>query len=295
MQTAYEQPLVAGTGSSAPHQGIGPPLASIVIPLYNQLDFTRICLESIRATTPRGVEVILIDNASSDGTGAYLANLSDASVISNGQNLGCAGAWNQGAQAAAGEWVVILNNDVILAPGWLEGLLEAASRWKLDIVSPAIREGERTYDVDSYGRELTGRMKGVIRRGGVNGICFMVQRRVFEAIGYFDENFRIGQYEDKDFFLRASRAGFNLGTVGGAFLHHFGSVTQNSLKSARVAKPYALENKAYFIRKWQQSWWQRALQRNGAKLAARLHSWRERVLYGHTLMEKLIDGRVRYF
>lgn len=269
-------------------------MVSIIIPLYNQLAYTESCLESLRDNTPGEVEIILVDNASSDGTGAFLSDQKGLTVISNEQNLGCAGAWNQGVNAASGEWSVILNNDVLVSPGWLEGLLEAASRWGLDVVTPAIREGEYNYDIKTYAADLTGRMKDVIRRGRANGVCFMVHRRVFEKIGCFDENFRIGQFEDKDFFLRASKAGFRLGTVGSSFLHHFGSVTQNSIKKARVIKPYAVENKAYFIRKWNLPWWKRALDRNGNRLATRFYSLRERVLLGHTLMEKWIDGKLRY-
>jgi GT2 family glycosyltransferase len=267
---------------------------SIVIPLYNQLAYTRMCLESIHTTVPEAVEIILIDNASSDGTAEYLATLGGVSVIGNAENLGFAGACNQGIRAATGEWIVVMNNDVLLSAGWLEGLWAAARRWDLDMVSPAIREGERNYDIDSYARQLTSRMNGVIRRGRVSGICFMTHNKVFDAIGVFDENFRIGQYEDKDLFLRAVMAGFKLGTVGSAFLHHFGSMTQKSIKGVSVVKSYALENKAYFIRKWDLPWWKRALNRNRERIVNRVHSVRERLLYGHTLMEKWIDGRLHY-
>ncbi len=267
---------------------------SIVIPLYNQLAYTRICLESLRPTVSADTEIILIDNSSSDGTSEYLSTLSGVSIIRNQENLGFAGACNQGVRTAVGEWIIVMNNDVILTIGWLDGLLEAAARWGLQMLSPAIREGVDNYDVESYARELTGRMSTVVRRGRVNGICFMSHRRVFDTIGVFDENFRIGQYEDKDLFLRAGLAGFKLGTVGSSFMHHFGSVTQNSIKADRVVKPYALENKAYFNRKWKLPWWKRALIRNGDNLVNRFHSLRERTIYGHTLMEKWIDGRLRY-
>jgi N-acetylglucosaminyl-diphospho-decaprenol L-rhamnosyltransferase len=203
-------------------------------------------------------------------------------------------AWHQGVKAAAGDWVIILNNDVILSAGWVESLAAAAVRWNLDIVTPAIREGEYNYDIEAYALELTSRMKDVVRRGRANGVCFMVHRRVFEAIGGFDENFRIGQYEDKDFFLRAAKAGFRLGTVGCSFVHHFGSVTQKSMKTAKVAKPYAVENKAYFSRKWKLSWWDRALARTCDRVTTRFYSLRERLRYGHTLMEKWIDGKLRH-
>jgi GT2 family glycosyltransferase len=267
---------------------------SIVIPLYNQLAYTKICLESLLPTISAETEIIMVDNASSDGTAEYLTLLDGISVICNKENLGFAGACNQGIKAASGEWVVVMNNDVILSAGWLDGMLAAAKRWDLQMVSPAIREGENNYDIEQYSHELTGRMSSVVRRGQANGICFMTQRTVFETIGFFDENFRIGQYEDKDLFLRARLAGFKLGTVGGSFIHHFGSVTQNSIKFEKVIKPYALENKAYYIGKWKLPWWKRVLQRENVRVVNRLHSLKERLLYGHSLMEKWIGGRLYY-
>lgn len=267
---------------------------SIVIPLFNQLEYTRSCLESLRRNTSADFELILIDNASNDGTSDYLETLSNIVIISNLENRGFAGACNQGIIAASGEWVVVMNNDVILSQGWLQGLLSAAGERQLDMVSPAIREGSLNYDFEAYAEELTGRMKAVVRLGAVNGICFMAHRRVFAAIGVFDENFRIGQYEDKDLFLRALRAGFQLGTVGAAFIHHFGSITQKALGARRETPGYACANKAYFTRKWQLPWWKRSIMRLRGRLKNRLHALREKRRYGHTLMEKWVDGRVMY-
>lgn len=267
---------------------------SIVIPLYNQLKFTKLCLESLQSTLAVQPEIILVDNASTDGTADYLKTLTKVKVISNAENLGFAGGCNQGIKAATGDWVVVLNNDVIVSHGWLDGMLDAADHWKLQIVTPAIREGECNYDISAYAHELTSRMRRVVRRGKANGICFMAHRKVFEAIGLFDEKFLIGQYEDKDFFLRAARAGFALGTVGSAFLHHFGSATQKAMKRNAAPRPYALENKAYFSSKWQLPWWKRLASRTKEKLIARLSSFVEKKRYGHSLMEKMIDGKLYY-
>lgn len=268
---------------------------SIVIPLYNQLAYTRGCLESLATTIPSNTEVVVVDNASSDGTAEYLKTIENVVIISNAVNRGFAGACNQGIQAATGEWIVVMNNDVILSSGWLEGMLLAAGARQLDMVSPAIREGALNYPFGPYAAELTGRMKHVVRLGQVNGICFMAHRRVFETIGVFDENFHIGQYEDKDLFLRARKAGFRLGTVGAAFIHHFGSITQKSLGVRRQARDYALANKAYFIRKWKVPWWKRALQRNWDKLSNLFCCTLERLQCKHSLVEKFVDGRLRYY
>jgi N-acetylglucosaminyl-diphospho-decaprenol L-rhamnosyltransferase len=269
---------------------------AIIIPLYNQLHYTRLCLESIASHTRHDIRLIVIDNASSDGTAEFLATLDSLTVIHNPTNLGCAGAWNQGVKAASGaEWMVILNNDVIVSPEWLTGLLEAAADWQLDIVCPAIREGACNYDVDAYSAEFVSRMHATIRRGAGLGVCFMVHRRVFETIGGFDETFRIGQYEDADFFLRARRAHFRIGSVGRSFLHHFGAITQRAMNRSQPTTVYALENRARFIRKWRRNGWQWAWSRNRDKLGIWLHGRVERLLYRHTLIEKWLDGRLHYF
>lgn len=267
---------------------------SIVIPLYNQLTYTRVCLESLATTVSGQVMIIVIDNGSSDGTASYLSQCTGVKIISNATNLGCAGAWNQGVKAAESEWVVILNNDVITSPGWLEGLVEFADEQGLDVVSPAIREGEYNYDILDYSRNFVRRMGSVARYGVADGICFMVRRRVFDSIGFFDEQFRIGQFEDSDFFRRAMGAGFRIGTTGRSFIHHFGSVTQKSIQK-KNPNPYVLENRAYFHSKWKLSWWKRLVERRRRKIREFRWKTSEKAKHGHTLMEKWIDGRLRYF
>lgn len=269
---------------------------TIIIPVYNQLHYTELCLNSLYAN--RGVveaQIIVIDNGSSDGTTEYLASCSDVTVISNRENLGCAGAWNQGVRGTASEWLLFLNNDVLVSPGWLEQLLGFADAEGVDVVSPAIREGEYNYDIAEYSRDFVSRMARFYREGMADGICFMVRRRVFESIGLFDENFRIGQFEDTDFFRRARQAGFRLGTTGCSFIHHFGSVTQNSIRKSRKVRPYEAENRAYYRRKWKLTWWRRFREKRLVRWRELLWRTVERTSQGHTLREKWLDGRLRYF
>jgi len=270
------------------------PIASIVIPVYNQLEFTRQCLDSLKQFDELNSEIIIVDNGSGDGTAEYLQYLSGYEIISNAVNRGCAAGWNQGVERATGDWIVILNNDVILTKSWLPTLLEVASKENLDIISPAIREFELNYGLDTYANEFTSKMKGIIRLGLADGICFAVHRRVFDKIGLFDENFRIGQFEDADFFRRARMAGFRLGTVGDVLIHHFGSITQKAIKKDNSKSDYEAANRSYFRSKWNQNWLRRKFEK--AVWSIRFSRWRRRELKkGHTLKEKFIDGRLRYF
>ncbi len=267
----------------------------IVIPVLNQLEYTRPCLESLFATVPPEVRIYVVNNGSTDGTTEYLAGLPRISVISNDRNQGCAVAWNQGVRAGSSPWVVVLNNDVLLPEGWLDGLLAAAARYSWDIVCPALREGEYNYDLASYARTYMGAMGEVVRRGETHGVCFMVNRRVFEAIGLFDENFRIGGGEDTDFFRRAAAAGFRSGSTGCSFMHHYGCVTQDYVKKEITKRCYGPEHRAYFREKWRLGWLKRFVLRRRSK--ARELIWRvgEQVRYGHTLREKWQGGKLRFY
>ncbi len=269
--------------------------AAIVIPVLNQLAYTQGCLRGLQPDLAAGVRVIVVDNGSTDGTREWLAAQTGPTVIRNEVNRGCAPAWNQGV-AAAGEadWVVVLNNDVLLPTGWLAALLGAAARHGLDIVCPAIRERELNYDFAAYARECTTRLGAVVRRGGAHGVCFAVKRAVFAQIGGFDEAFRIGQFEDADFFRRAKRAGFRTGVTGACFLHHFGSVTQDALSDQDRNRPYEAENRAHFRKKWKLGW----ARRRWEKAAGGVQAWwwrtTERLRFGHSLHEKWEGGRLRF-
>lgn len=278
----------------APSASGGKATVEIIIPVYNQVEYTRKCLESLRQTTRTAASVIVIDNGSTDGTPEYLANLPALTVIRNEKNRGCAAAWNQGIAASTGEWVVVLNNDVVLTPGWLDGLLAAAVEIGLDIVSPALREGPLNYELEAYAREFVRSTGGATRPGVAHGVCFLVRRRVFESVGLFDENFRIGQFEDADFFHRARQAGFALGATGQSFVHHFGSVTQNYVRQQLPLEAYEDWNRAYYRSKWTLGWHQRCLTRWKAR--AQVAWWRawELHLCGHSLAERWQHGQLEY-
>lgn len=265
--------------------------AAVVIPVLNQLAYTQQCLRCLGSDLAAGVQVIVIDNGSTDGTAEWLRTQENIVVVSNAENRGCAAAWNQGCVAAAGaDWIVVLNNDVLLPAGWLEALVGAADELGLDVISPAMREREQNYDFAGYATEFIAGMKSVLRKGVAHGVCFAVRRQVFAKIGQFDENFRIGQFEDSDFFRRAKLAGFKLGITGACFIHHFGSVTQDALRSGPKVRPYEAENRAYFRMKWKIGWWRRRWEKFFSR--RNLTRWRDAELaaHGRTLHEKWEDG-----
>jgi GT2 family glycosyltransferase len=102
-------------------------IASIVVPLYNNLAFTKEFIDSVILNTTPEFEIIFIDNASTDETKNYLNSIltsnQNVKVILNENNLGFPKAVNQGIQAAKGKYILIANNDIVVTEGWLEKLI----------------------------------------------------------------------------------------------------------------------------------------------------------------------------
>lgn len=217
------------------------PLVSIVVLCHNDGKYLRGCVASLRRHTDAKrtpYELILVNNASQDGSGPYLRGLARAAnvrLIENDTNRFFAGGNNQGARLARGRYVLLLNADVIVGPGWLERLLACAERDdSIGVVGPYtngavghqwVRDpGYRSPDqVASFARrwaaEHDGRWREVHR---IIGFCFLIKREVISRVGLLDERFGPGGYEDYDYCIRARHAGFKIAIAEDVFIHHFG-------------------------------------------------------------------------
>ena len=228
---------------------------TVVIPVLNQLHYTQQCVQSLLAGGVDAADILVIDNASTDGTAAWLAGQPGLRTLSNRVNLGCGGAWAQGAFHADSEWVVLLNNDVLVPPRGLQDLIEAGAREGLGVVSPGLMEGTLDYDFSAWAPRFTQEMRGVVRKGWFHGVCFAVKRSVFEAVGFPDTDRQLGGHEDKEFLVRCLRHGVPVGTVGDSVLHHFGSITQKALK--QDSRQASLGDRHHAYRRMGMGWWER--------------------------------------
>ena len=261
---------------------------AIVIPVFNQLNYTSQCVASLNCGGVADAQMIIVNNASTDGTAEFLAAHPDIRVVNNETNIGCGPAWTQGARLSSAEWTVILNNDVLIPAGCLEGLVSFAVENKYDVACPAMREGEADYDWQSHAAEFMKKMKDVRREDIAHGVCFMVHRKVFETIGYFND---FGGYEDDDFFRRARQAGFRLAITGRAFLHHFGSVTQKGMKCHGVM---SRERRLRYRKAIGRTWLKRKIHQLNQSLRGRRWKQSELRQYGNTLRERRVGGMVEY-
>jgi GT2 family glycosyltransferase len=217
--------------------------ASIIIPVFNALEYAQACVESIyraRCTVP--FEVIIVDNGSRPEVGAWLEEAcqkkSSLFYISLSHNLGFAKAVNLGLQQARGQYLVLHNSDTVVTSGWLDQLVSAVeSDPLLGIVSPVtnyVGEGEQ---LDQAAKSLSVKKAEryaatISRRKGLiyvpDRLVFfsvLLKRSVLETIGGLDEIFQLGNFEDEEYCLRARLAGFKLAIASNTFVYHHGSKT----------------------------------------------------------------------
>lgn len=201
------------------------------------MNYTKLCIESIiKYTKAESYEIIVVDNGSADGTREWLRE-QNVIKINNSSNQGFTKACNQGIKISSGDNILLLNNDVIVTKNWLSNLLTALySSSDIGAVGPltnlcsnnqaiaikysSIEEMERfAENLNKSNSTLWQEKERLI------GFCFLFKRQLIEEIGYLDEIFSPGNYEDDDYSLRIRLAGYRLLLCRDTFIHHFGSVS----------------------------------------------------------------------
>ena len=188
-----------------------------VVPHWNRRDLIQTLLANLAQQTRPLDEIIVVDNGSTDDSAA-VAELAGAKVVRLERNLGFAAAVNRGIQAAGAEWIAILNNDVTLAPDWLERLLAASEKEEAWFATgKTVKAGDPSrmdgaFDAISRGacacRCGSGKPDGPfwnqprrIRMAPMTAALF--RYRLFEEIGFLDESFE-SYLEDVDFGIRCA-------------------------------------------------------------------------------------------
>lgn len=201
---------------------------SIIILCHGRWERTRRCLESLRRSTPSWLyEVRVYDNASPDDTYARLLRLRrgwpQLKVFKNARNLTFAEGVNRAMRASTGRYYLWLNNDTVVAPGWLEGLVSAArSDEAIAAVGPMTEFMAPPPQLSSP--FVTERMVHASSLPFLGGFCFLLKRRAAERIGLLDERFAWG-WEDIDYCLRLRQAGWTLALARNVFVEHAGNAT----------------------------------------------------------------------
>jgi GT2 family glycosyltransferase len=244
--------------------------ASVVIPVLDNLACTRMALESVLANTLVPYEIIVVDNGSSDETRQYLEVLAlrnrHVRVLRNDRNRGFAAACNQGLDAAAGKLLLLLNNDTIVPPGWLAGLIGHLQDPAIGLVGPTTNrcggaaEIHTSYETYTEMLDFAGERTGGVAGKGLTDVavaemfCAAMRREVFEAVGGFDERFEIGLFEDDDYVRRIRDAGYRVVCAEDVFVHHFGEASLGLLAADGRYGELFHANRRRFEEKWGVAW-----------------------------------------
>lgn len=249
---------------------IDKPLASVrvsvIVVTYGNLHFTRNCLDSLqRFSGWPDLEVIVVDNASQDGTPEFLEAWRKGGesrhVILNADNRGFAAANNQGLAIATGDYLVLLNNDTYVTQGWVRGLVShLRSDDGIGLVGPVTNNigNEARIDIDYRDmEEMAVRAREYTRLHGGRSFdistpaffCVAMTRATYEKIGPLDEAFGLGFFEDDDYCRRIEQAGMRCVCAEDVFIHHHLSASFDQLRQ-EDRKTLFERNKRIYENKW---------------------------------------------
>lgn len=243
------------------YKKIDRPEVTIVIPTLGNLHYTKQCVNSWRLNTHVPSVILVIDNGSTDGTREWLLDQPDILHILNTSNLGFGMAVNQGLFCVSSPYVVIANNDIIFTPDWLTHLIAHASRDdNVGLVGPMtnfvsgpqkldIANFGPSFDLDGFANSYYDRNKKCFQEfARLVFFCTLIKKTVLDKIGFLDERFLLGNFEDDDFCRRAHIAGFKAIIAQDTFIYHHGHTT---FKSQRINLGELLKkNYAVYLNKW---------------------------------------------
>jgi len=222
------------------------PLVSVIILTYaNGLPHVRKCLESFKNVRFDSYEIILVDNASTDNTVLYIRkHFPKVVLIESKKNLGFCEGNNVGLKKAKGKYILFLNNDVEVTPGFLEPLVSLMEKDEtMGVVQPKIRQLIEKEKLDACASFLTN--TGFLYHYGYSqkqsdkkynkrlflysakGACFLTRRSIIEKIGLFDKDY-FAYFEETDFCHRVWLAGFTVMYTPASEIFHLGGADKKN-------------------------------------------------------------------
>ena len=241
------------------------PRVSIIIPIHGKLAYTLACLRSLvehGALAP--FEVIVVDDASLDDSTAVLAQVAGLRLLRNACNLGFIGSCNVGAAAAYGEFLLFLNNDTQVTPGWLDALLRcfaerpdcgmAGSRLvypdgRLQEAGGLVFADGSCWNIGRFESRDAPAFRYRRETDYVSGASLLIHREVFQRIGGFDARYTPAYYEDTDLAFAVRKLGLRVYYEPASTVIHCEGITSGTDLGSGI-KRHQVINQAKFIDKW---------------------------------------------
>lgn len=226
----------------------------IIIPVFNQKDYTQGCLESIKKNTSQGdYRIIIVDDKSSDPDAVkFLGAIKDENVkvIRNETNLGWVGSVNRGIKESTAQYLCIMNNDTLVTDGWLAEMVAIAEKSPdIGLVNPEWEKPDNI-SADDYARRRKKFSGDFIETDWVRGFCFLVKRKLIDKIGGLDEAYSPGYYDDCDYSVRAIGAGFRPVRAKASYVYHYRNGTHASTLKKEGMNSLLAKHKKLFYERW---------------------------------------------
>lgn len=234
--------------------------ASIVIVSYNSKDIMKACIESIRINNiSSSYEIVVVDNASTDGVAEWLESQNDIVLIKNQDNKGFGAACNQGIKASSPDNdIFLLNNDTVVPPNavfWMRmGLYDSDKTGAAGCMSNNGGLQIIPEEFDSVTEYIDYAVKNNVpeynpyeKKIWLAGFAMLIKRNVLDQIGLLDLRYGKGYYEDDDLGIRIQKAGYQCIVCHNSFIFHWGSL---NFRKNNEKKQLSRKNRIVFKEKW---------------------------------------------
>lgn len=239
------------------------------MPVYNNTALTIDCINRITKYTTIPYEIILIDDYSEENVKKAIRNIKNLIYIKNTENKGFVASANTGLRKASYPYLLLLNNDTVPSYGWLDNMVgffenpinvtsrkyilgpmtNSANPWQL------LDSDFKNYDrVDKFCKVYNSHQHPIYKEcNWVSGYCMLMHKQILKDVGYLDEGFYLGYYEDVDFCLRAKLQGYRCIISQNSYLHHLESKTFNLTYGEKNRKQLCKQSLEYFKSKWEET------------------------------------------
>jgi GT2 family glycosyltransferase len=246
------------------------PRVAIVIVVYTDVARLRMCLESVFSKTNYpNYEVVVVDNSGAMSVRELLSEQArqrpNLKLVFNERNLGFPRAVNVGIEAAgACHYLALLNDDTVVTRGWLGRLLRHLETPGIELVGPVTNwagnearievDYETVDEMEEFATTYTRRYENVAWDIPMLALyCAVMRRELLDRLGWLDERFGIGMFEDDDFSRRVREAGGRVVCAEDVFIHHWGRSSFGVMEEGAYRRLFD-ENRAKFEEKWGEPW-----------------------------------------
>jgi len=275
------------------------PKASVIIPVFNKLEYTQACLVSLaKASTKAPFEVIVVNDCSTDSTSDFLASCQGLKTIQQKTNRGFISSCNLGSSYAIGEFLIFLNNDTEVSDDWLDALIDTFSNFpdagivggRLLFSDGRLQEAGGIIFCDGSGWNY-GRGDDPDRpeynflspADYVSGACLAIRASDFSSLGGFDHLYTPAYYEDTDLCFKIRQIGKQVIYQPACIIKHFEGITSGR-DTSRGVKQYQELNRAKFVARWKKQLASQPIPVSGVGEICQIRDARHHSALGHVLV-----------